>query len=79
MIRGKARGVRSMVRFLVEEIKKTGVAGKMIYINHCQNLEAAGELKKQLTAVFPSVAVNILPTRGLDSFYAERHGLIVGF
>lgn len=79
VIRGKARGVKSMVRFLVEEIKKTGIAGKMIYINHCQNPEAAGELKKQLAAVFPSIAINILPTRGLDSFYAERHGLIVGF
>ena len=79
VIRGKARGVKGMIRFLAEEIKKTGVAGKMIYINHCQNPEAAQELKKQLTALFPSVMINILPTRGLDSFYAERGGLIIGY
>ena len=78
-IRGKARGTRSMIRFLVEEIKKTGVAGKEIFINHCQNPEAAQELKKQLLSAFHGVAVNILPTRGLDSFYAERHGLIIGY
>ena len=78
-IRGKARGLKSMVRFLVEEIKKTGVAGREIYINHCQNSEAAQELKKQLTVLFKGISVHILPTRGLDSFYAERHGLIVGF
>ena len=79
VIRGKARGLKGMVRFLADEIKKTGVAGKMIYINHCQNPEAAQELKKQLAALFPAVMIHILPTRGLDSFYAERHGLIVGF
>ena len=45
VIRGKARGLKGMVRFLADEIKKTGVAGKMIYINHCQNPEAAQELK----------------------------------
>ncbi len=79
VIRGKARGLKSMVRFLTEEIKKTGIAGKMIYINHCQNIEAAQELKRHLLSLFPAVMVHILPTRGLDSFYAERHGLIVGF
>ena len=78
-IRGKARGTRSMIRFLVDEMKKTGVAGKEIFINHCMNLEAAKELKQQLTAAFQGVTVHIVPTRGLDSFYAERHGLIIGF
>ena len=32
-----------------------------------------------LCALFPQAIIDILPTRGLDSFYAERHGLIVGF
>lgn len=78
-IRGKARGQRGMVRFMAEEIEKTGLAGDRVVISHCQNEEAAQMLKDQLRASFPHVTVDILPTRGLDSFYAERHGLIVGY
>ena len=76
-IRGKARGSKSMIRFLVEEVGKVGVAGKQILISHCQNEKDA--LKAALEAAHPGVEVLVQPTRGLDSFYAERSGLIVGY
>jgi len=79
VIRGKARGLKHMIRFLAEEIRKTGLAGKEIVISHCMNPEAAQMLRDQLCSLFEHITVDILPTRGLDSFYAERHGLIVGF
>lgn len=78
-MRGKARGVRHMIRFLLNEIKETGVAGKEIIISHCFNEEAAQELKRGLLELFSGISVDILPTRGLDSFYAERGGLIIGY
>ena len=78
-MRGKARGQKNMIRFMAEEIKKIGLAGKEIVISHCQNEEAAARLKEALRVVFPQAIIDVLPTRGLDSFYAERHGLIVGF
>ena len=78
-MRGKARGQKSMVRLLVEEMGKIGLADGQVVISHCQNEGAAAELKKQLEAAFRAVKVKIIPARGLDSFYAERHGLIVGF
>jgi len=78
-IRGKARGDKSMVRFLVDEIRKVGLAGKEITISHCQNEKCAIALKEALEAAFESVRVLIQPTRGLDSYYAERRGLIIGF
>ena len=78
-IRGKARGDRAMIRFMADEIRKTGIAGNEIRISHCQNEKAAGMLKEQLESLFPGVGVVLMETRGLDSFYAERHGLIVGF
>ena len=78
-IRGKARGSRSMIRFLTEEIGKTGVAGKQIVISHCMNEKDALALKASLEAAFPQAEVLVQPTRGLDSFYAERSGLIVGY
>ncbi len=78
-IRGKARGSRSMIRFLVDEIRKVGLAGKEILISHCQNEKDASALKEQLQAAFEGIKVTLMETRGLDSFYAERHGLIIGF
>ena len=78
-IRGKARGSKSMIRFLVEEVGKVGVAGKQILISHCRNLKDAEALKAALEAAFSGIEVLIQEARGLDSFYAERSGLIVGY
>ena len=78
-IRGNARGDKAMIRFMADEIEKVGLAGKEIRISHCQNEQAAGMLKEQLETRFPGVSVVLMETRGLDSFYAERRGLIVGF
>ena len=79
VIRGKARGEKSMVRFLVDEIARIGLAGKEILISHCMNSESAQLLKKALEERFEGIRVAIMATRGLDSFYAERSGLIVGY
>ena len=79
VIRGKARGSKSMVRVLVEEISKVGIAGKQIVISHGQNLKDAEALKKALEASHTGIEVLVQATRGLDSFYAEREGLIVGY
>ena len=49
-IRGKARGSKSMVRFLVEEITRVGLAGRQILISHCRNLKDAEALKTALEA-----------------------------
>ena len=78
-IRGKARGSKSMVRFMTEEIARVGVAGKQILISHCMNEKDALALRDALQAANPGVEVLVQPTRGLDSFYAERSGLIVGY
>lgn len=78
-MRGNARGEKNMIRFLVNEIKKTGLAGKRIVICHCLNEQTAQQLTKALKDAFAGILVDILPTRGLDSFYAERSGLIVAY
>ena len=78
-MRGKARGEKNMIRFMAEEIRKIGLSGKEIVISHCQNEAAAVKLRDKLCEMYRDLRVDIFPTRGLDSFYAERHGLIVGF
>ena len=79
VIRGKARGSKGMVRFMVEEISRVGLAGKQILISHCRNLKDALALKEALEKAFSGIEVLVQATRGLDSFYAERSGLIVGY
>jgi hypothetical protein len=43
------------------------------------NEEGAAALMRSLKAAFPEAGIAVMPTRGLDSFYAERRGLIVSF
>ena len=44
-----------------------------------QREELERSLKDALAELFRQIPILILPTRGLDSFYAERGGLIIGF
>ena len=76
---GKASGMNGMIRSMVEEIKKTGLAGTRIVICHCLNEKGTFLLKEKLCEAFWQITVDILPTRGLDSYYAERRGLIVAY
>ena len=58
--------------FSKKETVKLDVTGM-----HCQKCVA--RVKEALEGAFPNIHVILMETRGLDSFYAERHGLIVGF
>ena len=48
-------------------------------ISHCLNPETAEELKAAVLATFKNVRVDVFPMRGLDSFYAEKNGLIMSY
>ncbi|MBR5048223.1 MAG: DegV family protein, partial [Erysipelotrichaceae bacterium] len=76
---GKAKGVRNMVRNVVEHMKNTCADAHRVIISHCLNEETAEMLKQQISEAFPNVSVSVYPTRGLDSFYAERGGVIIGY
>ena len=78
-MRGKARGPKNMLKVMLEEIGRIGLSGSRVVISHSQNQEAAEQLKARLLAAYSHITVDVIPARGLDSFYAERHGLIVGF
>ena len=48
-------------------------------ISHCLNLAAAESLRANILAAYPDADVQIRPTGGLCSFYAEKGGMIIGF
>ncbi len=75
----KTRGERKMLSCIAETIKSLGFNGGKMRIHHCENMQNAELLKQAFLAVFPTSDIIIRATRGLDSFYAERGGLIIGF
>ena len=54
-------------------------SGAEVVISHCENMTGAGKLKEQILKDLPVKSVEIVPCRGLTSFYAMEKGLIVGY
>lgn len=75
----KCRGEKKALDTLLQEMQTMGFRGGKTRISHCFNPEAAVKLKEKILSVFPQSDVQIEPTGGLCSFYAEHGGLLVGF
>lgn len=79
VMEGKTRGAKKAVKLLIESMRDKGFRGEKAAISHCDNLPLAESLKKGILEVWKNAEVEILPTRGLCSYYAERGGLIVSY
>lgn len=75
----KARGEKKALSTLVKIIRDYGYQGGKLRIAHVINEAAALKLKALLEEAFPGAQICTNEARGLDSFYAEKGGLIVGF
>lgn len=73
LLRGEKKALRNIVGCLRED----GYHGQPMAISQCLNLQLAEDLKKLILESWRDARIQILPTRGLDSYYAERNGLIV--
>lgn len=73
--RGEKKALPAFLRFMKEE----GYCGGLVRISHCLNEAAAQAFSQLLKAEFPKAQVEIYPSRGLCSFYAEKGGMLVGF
>ena len=78
-IRNIARGSKRAVDAILQDMKERGRPEKSVVIDHCDNPGFAELLKEVLHNVWPHIEVTIHKTRGLCSYYAERHGVIVGY
>ena len=68
-----------VVQTLVSTMKEHGFIGGNVAISHCDNLALAQTLKNSILDIWENTSIEILPTRGLCSYYAERGGLIVSY
>ena len=75
----KCRGEKKAIAALADHMVALGYEGGKMRISHCLNPAAAESLKKLICDAFPQADVQIRPTGGLCSFYAEKGGMIIGF
>ncbi len=75
----KVRGKKKAISAMLEIIKENGFNGGDVVISHCMNEPLALKMKEEIEKLDESVNVTILPTRGLNSYYADKGGLIVSY
>lgn len=75
----KCRGEKKALHTLYKYMKDLGYAGKRVFIDQCNNMDAAEQLKNLVLQEYADADVKIGCTYGLCSFYAEEGGLMVGF
>lgn len=75
----KSRGEKKALITIMNNMKKYGYIGGKVLIDHCQNPDAAVELKAMLQAEFANADIQIGTNKALCSFYAEKGGVLVGY
>lgn len=75
----KCRGEKKAIAALADHMVSMGYDGGKMRISHCLNPAAAESLKANILAAYPGADIQIRPTGGLCSFYAEKGGMIIGF
>lgn len=78
-MKGKARGTNKVLALILDDLKQRGFQGGEVAISHCYNENMAEKLRTNILNCWEGAKVTIIKARGLDSFYAERGGLIVAF
>lgn len=79
-VAAKARGEGKTYQAITALMRESkDCAGAEVVISHCENMLGAGRLREQILADLPVKSVEILPCRGLTSFYAMEKGLIIGY
>ena len=73
----KSRG--KYLEQLANMVINDGYKGGRLVIAHCYNETGANKLCALLKERFPDCSIEIMPTSGLCSYYAEYHGLLVGY
>lgn len=75
----KVRGDKKGILAIYNNMMKAGYNGGHVYIDHCFQEGIAEALLTLIRRDWPDAKVEIAPTTGLCSFYAERGGIVIGY
>ena len=76
-VTSKVRGEKKSTATLFNEMKNAGYHGGKAIITHVENENQALSLKETILAEFPQAGIEVMPARGLCSYYIERRGVVV--
>lgn len=76
---GSTRSERSMVERILSSMAEHGFHGGLVYIDHAQNPAGAQRLADAVRERWQDATVRIVGCGGLNAYYAERSGIIIGF
>lgn len=75
----KARGQKKAIKAAFDELIKAGYTGGHITITHRNNEKFIEQFSELIREKFAHASIEVLPTSGLCSFYAEEGGLLMGY
>lgn len=79
ILKGKARGAAKCIKIILEDMFSRGYNGGRVLISHSLNPDFAQRVASAIKEHWSTAKVDIIPCRGLDAFYAERGGVIIGY
>ena len=77
--KAKVRGKKKMIETMLDVMRENTFNGGEVVISHCHNEVLAQKLSEEIKGVWNNTDITIMPTRGLNSYYAEKGGLIVSY
>lgn len=75
----RARGEKKALNTFLKDLIENGYSGGKMELAHVLNPSLADTFANKVREQFPEADINIVPTSGLCSFYAEKGGLIAGY
>ncbi len=78
-VHAKVRGKKKAIASMLELIKENGFNGGDVVISHCMNESLALTMKEEIEKLNSDARVTILKTRGLNSYYADKEGIIISY
>jgi DegV family protein with EDD domain len=75
----KSRGKMKIFTAAVESMLSEGYCGGKVIISHCRNHEMADFIREKVIEKYHEAEVIIMKAKGLNSYYAEKGGVLIGF
>ncbi len=76
-VKSKVRGTQKALRVIIDSMREHAFMGGEVLISHCLNEELALRLKVLIREAWAAARVEIMPARGLCSFYDKKGGMII--
>ncbi len=77
--KAKVRGKKKMTQTMIDVMRENSFSGGEVVVSHCHNEVLAQKLCDEIKSEWKDTQITVMHTRGLNSYYAEKGGLIVSY